>query len=106
MKQTTPWCNGSTTGFGPVSLGSNPGGVAIFFANMLQKVKKWITSKSIPNQIGVFRTPTGKISKSDIFTAKHNCCLRGNTLFSTGKSQLFGSRKFHRNPVNRYTGNL
>ena len=26
----TPWCNGSTTGFGPVSLGSNPGGVAIF----------------------------------------------------------------------------
>ena len=27
----TPWCNGSTTGFGPVSLGSNPGGVAIFF---------------------------------------------------------------------------
>ena len=30
MKQTTPWCNGSTTGFGPVSLGSNPGGVAIF----------------------------------------------------------------------------
>ena len=28
---STPWCNGSTTGFGPVSLGSNPGGVAIFF---------------------------------------------------------------------------
>ena len=28
----TPWCNGSTTGFGPVSLGSSPGGVAIFFA--------------------------------------------------------------------------
>lgn len=25
----TPWCNGSTTGFGPVSPGSNPGGVAI-----------------------------------------------------------------------------
>ena len=24
----TPWCNGSTTGFGPVSLGSNPDGVA------------------------------------------------------------------------------
>ena len=29
----TPWCNGSTTGFGPVSLGSNPGGVAIFGIN-------------------------------------------------------------------------
>ena len=27
----TLWCNGSTTGFGPVSSGSNPGGVAIFF---------------------------------------------------------------------------
>ena len=27
----TPWCNGSTTGFGPVSLGSSPGGVANFF---------------------------------------------------------------------------
>ena len=26
----TPWCNGSTTGFGPVSPGSNPGGVATF----------------------------------------------------------------------------
>ena len=25
----TPWCNGSTTGFGPVSLSSNLGGVAI-----------------------------------------------------------------------------
>lgn len=24
----TLWCNGSTTGFDPVSLGSNPGGVA------------------------------------------------------------------------------
>ena len=28
----TPWCNGSTTGFGPVSPGSNPGGVAILHA--------------------------------------------------------------------------
>ena len=27
----TPWCNGSTSGFGPLSLGSNPDGVAIFF---------------------------------------------------------------------------
>ena len=25
---TTPWCNGSTSGFGPFSPGSNPGGVA------------------------------------------------------------------------------
>ena len=40
MKQTTPWCNGSTTGFGPVSLGSNPGGVAIFFALMAKKITK------------------------------------------------------------------
>lgn len=27
----TPWCNGSTTGFGPVSQGSSPCGVAIFW---------------------------------------------------------------------------
>ena len=27
----TPLCNGSTTGFGPVSLGSNPDGVTTFF---------------------------------------------------------------------------
>ncbi len=31
MFGATPWCNGSTTGFGPVSLGSSPGGVANFF---------------------------------------------------------------------------
>ena len=28
--QVTLWCNGSTTGFGPVSLGSSPGRVAKF----------------------------------------------------------------------------
>ena len=27
---TILWCNGSTTGFGPVSLGSNPGRIAIY----------------------------------------------------------------------------
>ena len=27
----TPWCNGSTSGFGPFRLGSSPGGVANFF---------------------------------------------------------------------------
>ena len=32
LSEATPWCNGSTTGFGPVSLSSNLGGVAIFFA--------------------------------------------------------------------------
>ena len=26
----TPWCNGSTSGFGPLSSGSNPDGVTIF----------------------------------------------------------------------------
>ena len=31
LSRATPWCNGSTTGFGPVSLSSNLGGVAIFF---------------------------------------------------------------------------
>ena len=30
LSRATPWCNGSTTGFGPVSLSSNLGGVAIF----------------------------------------------------------------------------
>ena len=29
----TPWCNGSTTGFGPVSLSSSLGGVAIFLSS-------------------------------------------------------------------------
>ena len=28
---TVSWCNGSTTGFGPVSRGSNPFGTAIFY---------------------------------------------------------------------------
>ena len=28
--RATPWCNGSTSGFGPFRLGSSPGGVAIF----------------------------------------------------------------------------
>ena len=30
LSRVTPLCNGSTTGFGPVSLGSNPDGVTIF----------------------------------------------------------------------------
>ena len=29
LPSATPWCNGSTTVFGTVCLGSNPGGVAI-----------------------------------------------------------------------------
>ena len=30
VRQATSWCNGSTTGFGPVSLSSNLDEVAIF----------------------------------------------------------------------------
>ena len=43
----TPWCNGSTTGFGPVSLSSNLGGVAIL--------------DEAPNSICVFHMACNKI---------------------------------------------
>ena len=37
---TVVWCNGSTTGFGPVSLGSSPGRVAKFCKKLLPRVLK------------------------------------------------------------------
>ena len=44
----TPWCNGSTSGFGPFRLGSSPGGVAIFVsANQFQRYSLMINVKNL-----------------------------------------------------------
>ena len=44
MHHSTPWCNGSTSGFGPLSLGSNPGGVATLYINCPKNIKVLIFS--------------------------------------------------------------
>ena len=38
----TPWCNGSTSGFGPLSSGSNPDGVTIFFTEKCRQGGLWM----------------------------------------------------------------
>ena len=43
----TPWCNGSTSGFGPLSSGSNPDGVTIFYPK--KKVSSGDSSMKILN---------------------------------------------------------
>lgn len=49
---TTPWCNGSTTGFGPVSSGSNPGGVISFEHGVLIRS---VTAESVLRNSFSFR---------------------------------------------------
>lgn len=63
----TPWCNGSTTGFGPVSPGSNPGGVAIFpgFAAAAAAIFLHLSANSIPRPVE--RRTADKIRKNRDF---------------------------------------
>ncbi len=43
----TPWCNGSTSGFGPFRLGSSPGGVAIFVSATLTDNEVYVHKKTL-----------------------------------------------------------